>query len=117
MDRGDLRRIAVLGAQLVGRGATGGGVFVCWGMLVVVVLFMSDLGYLVVVELRWSEFLPAESRLEFIARHSAIAGIVSVGLLRYFWARHQWQQNIKAEGEARYQALNARIKPHFCSTH
>ncbi len=87
--------------------------FVCWGMLVVVVLFMSDLGYLVVVELRWAEFLPAESRLEFIARHSAIAGIVSVGMLRYFWARHQWQQNIKAEGESRYQALNARIKPHF----
>lgn len=87
--------------------------FVCWGMLVVVVLFMSDLGYFVVVELRWTEFLPAETRAEFIARHSAIAGIVSVGMLRYFWARHQWQQNIKAEGEARYQALNARIKPHF----
>lgn len=87
--------------------------FVCWGMLVLVVLFLSDVGYLVVTEQRWSEFLPAESRLEFIARHSVIAGIVSLGMLRYFWARHQWEQNIKAEGEARYQALNARIKPHF----
>jgi two-component system, LytTR family, sensor histidine kinase AlgZ len=86
---------------------------VCWGMLVAVVVLMSDLGYLVVVELRWAEFLPAESRLEFIARHSFIAGVVSLGMLRYYWTRNQWEQNVKAEGEARYQALNARIKPHF----
>lgn len=87
--------------------------FVCWGMLVLLVLFMSDVGYMVVTEQRWTESLPSESRLEFIARHSVIAAIVSLGVLRYFWARHHWQQNIKAEGEARYQALNARIKPHF----
>ncbi len=87
--------------------------FFCWGMLVLLVLFMSDLGYLVVTERRWVESLPAESRLEFIARHGTIAAIVVLGVLRYFWARHQWQQNVRAEGEARYQALNARIKPHF----
>lgn len=87
--------------------------FVCWGLLVLVVLFMADIGYLVLTEQRWSELPPSESRLEYIARHGAIAGIVTLGVLRYFWARHLWQQNIKAEGEARYQALNARIKPHF----
>ena len=57
--------------------------------------------------------LPAISIYSFIARNLAIAGIVTLIALRYFYIQHQWQQNIKAETEARLQALQARIHPHF----
>jgi two-component system sensor histidine kinase AlgZ len=34
-------------------------------------------------------------------------------VLRYLYVRHQWQQQIQAEAQARVQALQARIRPHF----
>ncbi|HZR34214.1 MAG TPA: histidine kinase, partial [Nevskia sp.] len=49
----------------------------------------------------------------FAIRNLAISGIVSLLLLRYFWERHQWQEQSRAEFEARYLALQARIRPHF----
>jgi two-component system sensor histidine kinase AlgZ len=33
--------------------------------------------------------------------------------LRYFYIQHHWQKHIEAEAEARFQALQARIRPHF----
>lgn len=51
--------------------------------------------------------------LAFIARNLAIAGIITLIALRYFYIRHQWQQQIEAESRARLRALQARIHPHF----
>ncbi len=51
--------------------------------------------------------------LNFIARNLAIAGIITLIALRYFYIRHQWQQQIEAESRARLRALQARIHPHF----
>jgi len=51
--------------------------------------------------------------LTFIARNLAIAGIITLIALRYFYIRHQWQQQIEAESRARLRALQARIHPHF----
>jgi two-component system sensor histidine kinase AlgZ len=33
--------------------------------------------------------------------------------MRYLFVQHQWKQRIRAEAEARLQALQARIRPHF----
>lgn len=57
--------------------------------------------------------LPADAPYLFIARNLAIAGIVTLIVLRYFYIQHQWQQNVEAEAHARLQALQARIHPHF----
>jgi len=46
-------------------------------------------------------------------RNLAIAGIITLIALRYFYIQHQWQRNIEAEARARLQALQARIHPHF----
>ena len=87
--------------------------FVCWGMIVLIVMVIADISYFGAGALGMRDALPPEDRLQFILRHTLIAGLVALLLLRYFWTRHQWQEQIRSEGEARYQALNARIRPHF----
>lgn len=87
--------------------------FVCWGLLVLVVMSVATLAHHIAGFLRWDVVVAHEPRLYFVMRHTAIAAIVALLLLRYFWVRHQWRLQIKAEGESRYQALNARIRPHF----
>jgi len=88
--------------------------FYCWGLLVVVVMAVSAVAHKVFTEvLRWDGLMAQEPRVYFVLRHVAIAAIVAMLLLRYFWVRHQWRLQVKAEGESRYQALNARIRPHF----
>lgn len=48
-----------------------------------------------------------------LVRNLAIAGIVTLIALRYFYVQHQWKRNVEAEARARLQALQARIHPHF----
>ncbi|WP_028081595.1 sensor histidine kinase [Solimonas soli] len=87
--------------------------FVCWGLLAVMVMLISDGAYRISAAMQWDFATRDEARLAFVLRHTLIAAIVAVLLLRYFWLRHQWTMQVRAEGEARYQALNARIRPHF----
>ena len=59
-------------------------------------------------------FAPAElEHAGFLLRNLAIGALVSGMVLRYFYVRHQWAQQVTAEAQARVQALQARIRPHF----
>ncbi|MEA5444991.1 sensor histidine kinase [Gammaproteobacteria bacterium AB-CW1] len=49
----------------------------------------------------------------FLLRNTAISAIVSAVALRYFYIQYQWKHNIQREAEARVEALQARIRPHF----
>jgi two-component system sensor histidine kinase AlgZ len=49
----------------------------------------------------------------FLFRNLAVSAIISALLLRYLYVQHQWKQQIQAEAQARVQALQARIRPHF----
>jgi len=86
--------------------------FTCWGLLLLVTLVLSiiawylDQGFGLGVPL-------GDTPWPFAIRNLLISGIVSLLLLRYFWERHQWQEQSRAEAEARYLALQARIRPHF----
>ncbi len=53
------------------------------------------------------------SHAEFLLRNLAIGAIVTALALRYFYVTYQWRQRTRAEAEARLQALQARIRPHF----
>lgn len=76
---------------------------------------------LLVTELSWWLFLssPALSisvRLEhtqFVLRCMGISAIVSALALRYFYVQQQWRNNLEIQAQARIQALQARIRPHF----
>ncbi len=46
-------------------------------------------------------------------RHFSIALLISLALLHYFHLQYQWRQQVQAEAEARLQALQARMRPHF----
>ncbi|MEX2516812.1 MAG: histidine kinase [Gammaproteobacteria bacterium] len=49
----------------------------------------------------------------FVLRCLGISGIVSALALRYFYVQHQWRAHVRLEANARLQALQARIRPHF----
>ena len=49
----------------------------------------------------------------FLSRSLGISAIVSAMVLRYLYVQHQWRKNIETITSARYQALQARIRPHF----
>ncbi len=46
-------------------------------------------------------------------RNLAVAIMVTLASLRYFYLQYQWHQQIRAETRARLDALQARIRPHF----
>ncbi|MGD8672882.1 MAG: sensor histidine kinase [Thiogranum sp.] len=49
----------------------------------------------------------------FLFSNLGISAILSALVLRYLYVAHQWRQQIQAEAQARVQALQARIRPHF----
>lgn len=49
----------------------------------------------------------------FVLRNVVISFLLTGPFLRYFYVAHQWQRNVRAEAEARLQALQSRIRPHF----
>jgi two-component system sensor histidine kinase AlgZ len=49
----------------------------------------------------------------FMLRAMGISAIVWALALRYFYIQNQWRGRVESESEARFQALQARIKPHF----
>ncbi len=51
--------------------------------------------------------------LHFFLRNIAIGAILTGPVLRYFYIQNQWRKKVRAESEARIQALHSRIRPHF----
>lgn len=125
-----MRRLALLSLYLQWIGLCGGAalcglrhlftvaraevVFVaCWITLILIVMVLSNVAWHMGTSPNFAVLNPATQRVTFILSHTCIAAIVSLMLLRYFWTRHQWQEQVQAEGESRFQALTARIRPHF----
>jgi two-component system sensor histidine kinase AlgZ len=57
--------------------------------------------------------LPYDLQARFLSRNVLLAGLVSAALLRYFYVLEQWRARVRAEAKARFEALQARIRPHF----
>lgn len=75
---------------------------------------------LIITELAWWFFHVRPALTDRLAGHDTfffecmgISAIVSALSLRYFYIQHQWRKNIESEAEARVQALQSRIRPHF----
>lgn len=60
-----------------------------------------------------SFYLSQEPSLWFLLRNMVIAFIVSGVFFRYFYLREDSVRRIRSEAEARVQALQSRIRPHF----
>ncbi len=57
--------------------------------------------------------LPTASHGNFLFHNIAISAIVSAVALRYFYMQHELKRNMQAKSRARFEALQARIRPHF----
>ncbi len=86
---------------------------VCWALLVLLTLVLSDIAWLATQYVRLGGFVPDPARWEFMLRNACLSAIVSLLVLRYFWLRQQWVEQLRAEADARHDALRARIQPHF----
>ena len=80
-----------------------------------VTAIMSILAYLLNEGLKLDMF-QYQSMLLTIVYHEAISLILYGLALRYFFIQFTSKKIIKAESKSRLQALQARIRPHFCLT-
>lgn len=84
---------------------------ICYGIVLLVSLAVSAAALLLgryagVVELE-QPYLP------WVLRHLGISAIVGAVLLRFLYLGHQQRLHLQAQAEARVEALQARIRPHF----
>ncbi|MEK6807071.1 MAG: histidine kinase [Pseudomonadota bacterium] len=86
---------------------------VCWGLLLAMTVVLSYLAHVVAQYVSLGAVLPDDSRWLFVLRNGCVGAIVSLLVLRYFWLRQQWAEQLRAEADARHDALRARIQPHF----
>ncbi|MEO5627014.1 MAG: histidine kinase [Dokdonella sp.] len=53
------------------------------------------------------------SNWRFVFGNAAICALISAALLRYLFVLEQWRERVRAASKARFEALQARIRPHF----
>jgi len=61
----------------------------------------------------WTLPVSAQPLSTMLIEHVVVSAIVSAVALRYFYVSAQWRRHVEAEADARIQALQARIRPHF----
>ena len=85
---------------------------VSYGAILLTTALFSELAYWGAQKLGDTVAIGA-GHLEFLGNNLGISAIMGFVILRYFYLRHQLKLNIEAETQARIQALQARIRPHF----
>ena len=70
---------------------------------------------LVCIASRWVLGLPllAQGGTLFLMKHLGVDAVASALMRRYLYMQFQWRLQVEAESEARFQALQSRIRPHF----
>jgi two-component system sensor histidine kinase AlgZ len=82
-------------------------------LVAMLTLVISEASYMISRGIALEYLLPSSWHYEFLMRNLAISTIIAIVALRYFYVQHQLQQSIEARAQARIQALQARIRPHF----
>lgn len=67
--------------------------------------------FLMKINYQWGNV--PETLGQFVIRCTLISAILSLVALRYFYVQQQWKRRIELESQARVEALQARIRPHF----
>jgi len=81
-------------------------------LTLVVTFIVSELAWYIFVLQLESNYINSGHTV-FITRVMSISAIAWALALRYFYVNHQWKLRIESESDARFQALQSRIKPHF----
>jgi two-component system sensor histidine kinase AlgZ len=89
-----------------------GAAFAAWGVVTGVTAALSVLAPVLLDRFGGpTAFGGAPS--DFVLRAVAIAAILGAVVLRYFYVQAQNQRRVQAELQARFEALQARMRPHF----
>ena len=86
---------------------------ISYALLLLVTLVLSELAYRIALLTGYGWEVTPYWHAELLLRNLAISAVVNAVTLRYFYVQHQWENQIKAESQARVAALQARIRPHF----
>ncbi|HFD92126.1 MAG TPA: sensor histidine kinase [Gammaproteobacteria bacterium] len=91
----------------------GGAGVASFGLILLVTAALSEAAYLIGSHTGLSYVQTPDWHQAFLLRNLLISAIVGAVILRYFYVQHQTRRNSAAEAQARFQALQARIRPHF----
>lgn len=89
------------------------GVLMAYVLMLTVTVVGSALVFGLDHQLQLGLTLPEQFQARFIWRSVALCALIGAALLRYFYVIEQWRARVRAEAKARFQALQARIRPHF----
>ncbi len=98
---------------LLARFAPMHGVLIAYGLIIVIVALASELVFLIDQTLLLRLTLPAEFHLRFVVGSTALAALIAAAMLRYFFVLEQWRERVRAVARSQFDALQARIRPHF----
>jgi two-component system sensor histidine kinase AlgZ len=82
-------------------------------MIIVITVIATEIAFFIARGTRLEYILPRERHLQLLLQNAAIAAIMGAVVLRYFYVQARIRRTVEAESRARFQALQARIRPHF----
>jgi len=88
-------------------------VWASFGLLQAVTLVISEIAYRVSESNDLGNIAFSDSHLMFLLRNLLICVIVSAVMLRYLYIQHVRDAQLRAGAQARFVALQARMRPHF----
>lgn len=105
--------VLCLSRRWIGRLAETLAALVSYLLILLVVYLISEAAWWVVNPLTGIDPVIDLERADFLVRSLGISAIVAALALRYFYVQHHWKLRIVSEAQARLEALQARIRPHF----
>jgi two-component system sensor histidine kinase AlgZ len=88
------------------------GAVIAWVLLLAVTASISGAAFHLVPP-GAERLLPVDGLAGLLVRSLGLCAIVAALLLRYLYLHYLWRRQVEAESEARFQKLQARIRPHF----
>jgi two-component system sensor histidine kinase AlgZ len=89
------------------------GVLAAYALMLAITVIGSALVFEIDHQLGLNLTLPMQFQGRFVWRSAALCALLGAALLRYFYVLEQWRARVRAEAKARFEALQARIRPHF----
>lgn len=89
------------------------GIAAAYALMLTVTVLGSTLVFALDHQLGLGLTLPPQFEGRFVWRSAALCALIGAALLRYFFVLQQWRARVRAEAKARFDALQARIRPHF----
>lgn len=82
-------------------------------LVLIVSLVITEIAWWLLYEWPARSGTSSQTHGMFLLRCMGISAIASALILRHLYVQHQWRRHIESETQARIQALQSRIRPHF----